>query len=160
MTRFPGQRSGFTLLEMIMTIVIMGIFLSVGGKMTAGAYNSYIANMYLTPLPSKAKAGMELMVRELRSATATSVSQPTGGGSLQFTNDQGTTVLINQNGTPVTTVFRNSVALLENVQQSSLQFTWDNTRNFATIRFTLQVVMSGLGGTVTVPFRTGVYVRN
>ncbi|MBF0152492.1 MAG: prepilin-type N-terminal cleavage/methylation domain-containing protein [Magnetococcales bacterium] len=160
MTRSPGKGVGFTLIEMVITIAILGIFLSVGGKMTAGAYSSYIANMYLTPIPSRAKAAMEVMIRELRGATAASVTQPTGNGSIRFTNDLGATVLFDQTGTPTTTVFMNAVALLENVQQNSLQFTWDATRNLATISFTIQVVMNGLGGTITVPFRTAVYVRN
>ncbi|MBF0175463.1 MAG: prepilin-type N-terminal cleavage/methylation domain-containing protein [Magnetococcales bacterium] len=161
MTRHHGGKTGFTLIEMVITITIMGIFLGVAGRMTAGVYSAYTANMYLNPLPSKAKAAMERIIRELRSATAASVTQPTGSGSIQFTNDQGTTILLNQTGSPVTTVFMNSVALVEDVAQNSLQFTWDTTKNLVTINFTMQVVMRGLGGsTITVPFRTAVYVRN
>ncbi|MBF0136338.1 MAG: prepilin-type N-terminal cleavage/methylation domain-containing protein [Magnetococcales bacterium] len=165
MMRRVGKRTGFTLIEMVITITLLGILMSAGGSMLADAYRAYLSSMHLTPIPSQAKAIMERMIRELRGGTASTVTQPSGSGSIQFTNDQSATVNFNQSGASATTIYMilsgTSNALAENIKQNSLSFTWNSTLKLVTISFTIQKTLSGLGGsTVDVPFRTSVFVRN
>jgi len=68
------RRDGFTLIEMLTVIIILGVVAAVGARLMSGMFQSYFAARDITSSDAQARVAFERMTRELRqirSATAT-----------------------------------------------------------------------------------------
>jgi len=101
-----GRRTrGFTLIELIVVMVLLGFLAAVGSKMIAGTMDtSYIAARNHSS-GSEARYAMERITREIRemafSASGYSVSTM-GASSIVFTKEDGTVVTITYSGNSIT----------------------------------------------------------
>jgi prepilin-type N-terminal cleavage/methylation domain-containing protein len=94
---------GFTLLEMVLAIVLLGILAAATAPLFAGAYKAFSATRDNIDRVGEMRYAMERMARELRQvryAAGAYVIAPVGSGqtSISFTRDDGTVVTFNANG--------------------------------------------------------------
>jgi len=82
---------GWTLVEMVVVIAVLGILAAVGTSMFSSVFQSYFASRDMTRSDGQARAAFERMTRELRqirSATATDLNISTAG-QLRFIDSDG-----------------------------------------------------------------------
>ncbi|NGZ07590.1 MAG: hypothetical protein G8237_14690 [Magnetococcales bacterium] len=157
-----------------MTIVIVSIIAGVGAVSMLHGFNAYMTAQAIEPLSSSARVAMERLRREIRNAqTCVGISQPGGSGSLQFVNDQGRTILVNQGQQPTDAIYMTfdgvEKLLVPNVKALSLQFAVSPctlagppatlTPGLVTFSFTMTSKTTD-GKVLTLPLRTAVYVRS
>lgn len=126
--RSSRRASGFTLIEMVVTMVILGIIASIGVSMMGGSYRAYVDSRNLTETDWQGRLAVERMTRELRAvgSPATLVIAP--AFEITFTDTGGTVIrycLATINGCPGATagdLMRNNQPLASGV--SGLQFTY------------------------------------
>lgn len=165
------EQTGFTLIEMIITIVIISIVASIGVTTISSGFKAYFTASSISPLANNARLVLERLRKEIRNAqSCADVSQPAGVGSLQFTNDEGRVILVNQGVRPTNAIYMtfngdgNEWLLAPNVEQGSLRFertdcTGVTSPGIVTISFTMSVNMMD-GENIKLPFRTSVYIRS
>lgn len=94
------HRAGFTLVEMIMVIVIMGAIFALGGMVLGRAFESYKLTRDATDVGWQGRIALERIARELRdirSATASDLTiAPT---SISFVGANASSVCFYQGGT-------------------------------------------------------------
>lgn len=163
--------TGFSLIEMVMTLVIISIVGVVGTTSMSGGFNAYLTARAIEPLANGGRLAMERLSRELQNAaTCTGITQPGGNGKIQFTNDQGKVILVNQGANPTNAIFMQfngdgkEWILAPNVEANSLQFqvapcTGVLSPGLVTISFTMTSTTTD-GSVLKLPFRTAVYVRS
>ncbi|MBF0309084.1 MAG: prepilin-type N-terminal cleavage/methylation domain-containing protein [Magnetococcales bacterium] len=151
---------GFTLIEMIITLVIMSIVGVVGVKMISSGFSNYLFSRDLIPLATQGQVAMERMSRELQGGICSTLSQPSGAGSVQFDNNDpaGTIVLFKQTGS---VIYMNNDILAQDIKAGSLLFALQSNC-VVQIDFRVEKTSSKLGGSVVIgiPLRTAAYVRN
>ncbi len=98
------SRAGYTLLEAMIVVAVIGIVASIGAKVMIQANRYFILTKARGDLQKQARAIMYIMTRELRQAQNSSIqlgqasaSQPYYS-SVTFTKEQGTQVTYYQNG--------------------------------------------------------------
>ena len=101
----PDRRRGFTLIELVVVMVLLGFLSAVGAKMIAGTMEtSYITTRNHTS-GSQARYAMERITREIRetafSATGYSIATM-GASSIVFTKEDGTVVTITYSANSMT----------------------------------------------------------
>ncbi|MBF0294813.1 MAG: prepilin-type N-terminal cleavage/methylation domain-containing protein [Magnetococcales bacterium] len=163
--------AGFTLVEMVMTLVIISIVASVGATSMIGGFNAYLTARDMEPMASNARLALQRMSLELRNAVScTGISQPGGVGSIQFINDQGRLILVNQGASRTNAIYMKFDAdptewlLAPNVEANSLQFQitpcTDPIRpGLVSLSFTMATTTTK-GDVLRLPVRTSVYVRS
>ncbi|MBF0178931.1 MAG: type II secretion system protein [Magnetococcales bacterium] len=164
--------AGFTLIEMVMTLTIISIVAGVGATSMIGGFNAYLTARDMEPMASNARLALQRMSLELRnSVSCTGISQPGGLGSLQFTNDQGRLILVNQgaDGTKNAIYMKFDAdptewLLAPNVEANSLRFQITSCLDpikpgLVTLSFTMATTTTK-GDVLRLPFRTSVYVRS
>ncbi|MEO5330519.1 MAG: prepilin-type N-terminal cleavage/methylation domain-containing protein [Magnetococcus sp. YQC-5] len=166
-----GKSTGFTLIEMVMTLVIISIVGVVGTTSMSNSFNAYLMAQSIEPLANGAHLVLERLRKELRNAnTCTGISQPGGTGTLQFTNDQGRVVLVKQGTNPTNSIIMTfngdgtEWLLAQNVETKSLNFqlspcTGGLTPGLVSFSFTMATPATD-GSILRLPFRTAVYVRS
>ncbi|MBF0368172.1 MAG: hypothetical protein HQL52_01840 [Magnetococcales bacterium] len=147
---------------MIMVIVIMSILASVGSTMISNTMKSYFMSRDIVPLSNQGHVIMERMVRELQEGQCATVSNPGGGtDDLQFddADSPANTIQFSQTDTEI---FMDSDILGQNIQAGSLTFNIDTSKCYVQLRFVLEYTLSDFagGGTIEIPFQTGVHMRN
>lgn len=117
--RASRRQSGFTLIEMIMVIVILGIVATVAGQMLAASFYSYLAAEALSEADGQAHVAMARLQRELQHIRSTADLATMGASQISYTAMDGTAVTINQAGTQLQ---RNGQPLAEGI--GALSFTY------------------------------------
>ncbi|MBF0158258.1 MAG: prepilin-type N-terminal cleavage/methylation domain-containing protein [Magnetococcales bacterium] len=164
----PRSDTGFTLLEMIITMIVMVILFALGGQILATGFRSYFTTSDLAPLPAQAEMAMERMWRELRDASWLSVC-PAGcssGTSNSIALTHATTGVAysftEQTVTGIgTSIYMNDAPLMDNLEAGSLAFTIDTTRQLVTINFRVRkaLTISSGGSAAILPLRSAVLVQ-
>ncbi len=151
-----SSAKGFTLIELIMTIVIGAIISIIVGPIFVQGINSYFKSRDITDINAQGKPAMERMVREIRGIAnpATDISTMTAS-QLTFTLD-GSSISYTLSGNQLR---RNSNPLASNV--SSLTFSyyqnnWTSTTTQASQVWRVQIQFQLSSQT----FRTSVFLRN
>ncbi len=169
--RVRTLQSGFTLIEMVMTLVIMSIIAVVGTSSMSGGFNLYLTARAIEPLANGGRLAIERLSKELQNAaTCTGISQPGGNETIQFTNYLGNVILVNQGASPTNAIFLTfngdgkEWILAPNVEARSLKFqvtpcTGGLTPGLVTFSFTMTAKTTD-GSVLKLPFRTAVYVRS
>ena len=91
---------GFTLIEMIAVIVVIGAIFALGGLMLSGTVRSYVSNKDAAEMSAHARVAFERMVREIRvikEATVTSL-EITTANRIKFLDANGNAVCFYLNG--------------------------------------------------------------
>ncbi len=172
-----GSQLGFTLIELIITITLVGIMAVVGSSVIADTFRTTQVINRNNALASEARYAMERMAREIREIkyTGSAYSASTlGATSFVFTRADNVTVTLTNTGSNLTlaygsavngTAANTAVTLSNKVDTGGLTFTYfdvnDATATAATLRFIrieLSVVDTTTGYTNTL--RTRVAVRN
>lgn len=99
---------GFTLIEMIMAIVVLGIVAAIGAPLLAGSMQVFAAAAPEVDTLSKARYAMERVARELRSVsyTGSAYDLTLTASSASFTRTDGTAVVLTA-APPVLTIAYN-----------------------------------------------------
>lgn len=116
----PGQ-AGFTLVEMVITIVVIGIIAGISAMLILQAMRGYSDQDVRADLTNQARLAIERMAREIREArdcTATDITTM-APGTLAFVDNTGTAITYTTSGTDLT---RNGTALASSV--SGLTFSY------------------------------------
>jgi prepilin-type N-terminal cleavage/methylation domain-containing protein len=93
--------TGFTLIEVIMTLVLLGIVATLGVSMMSGGIQAYFAGRDLVEADWQGRSAIERMTRELRglrSASAADLNIATAG-QVRFNDVTGNSVCFYLNGT-------------------------------------------------------------
>ena len=130
---------GFTLLEMVMVIVILGIIGAIGSVFLSQELTTYFNNQTLRQSSSQVRYAMESMVRRLRQINLpTSMTITTASPQqLEFTDINGNTITYSQSGTNlVFTYTHNGTAFSGNLLTglatgTGLQFNYLNSSGIA-----------------------------
>lgn len=171
--RAPRPGRGFTLIEMIAVIVLLGIIFGFGGVFLGNVFSGYALKRDATDAEWQAKVALERMARELRAvrmATAADLDIASAA-QVRFTDTDGNGVCFYRSGNRVMRSANGPASacgttsaqpLADNV--TALTFTyWDNTgaatatvANVYYITVDLTVAEGGYSG----QFRTNVRPRN
>ncbi|MBF0416841.1 MAG: prepilin-type N-terminal cleavage/methylation domain-containing protein [Magnetococcales bacterium] len=166
------RSAGFTLIEMVITLVILSIVAGTGVAAMTSAFKAMATGQAIAPLSIGGRIIMERIRKELRNAQCTQITQPGGNGKLQLIDNSGRTLLIHQgvNDNAVYLTFNGdgiNWQLGEKVLANSLQFTGLSCAGvgvppkprLVTVSFSMRDTLPD-GGTITLPFRTSVYIRS
>ncbi|MBF0163267.1 MAG: prepilin-type N-terminal cleavage/methylation domain-containing protein [Magnetococcales bacterium] len=168
--------SGFSLIEMVITILIVGIVAGTSAVAMGNSFKAYMTAQVIAPLSGSGRLVMERIRKELRNTMCSTISRPNGDRTLQLTDTNGRIVLFHQAGTTTNAIYMTfnndnvNWLLASNVQADSLRFTWTQCDGagdptpplkpgLVTVSFTMRSTMPD-GETITLPFRTSVYVRS
>ncbi len=111
--------SGFTLLEMVVVIIILGLIAGVGTPVLMGAFQSFRIGSIVQEADVRARLAMERLLRELRGAQLGSLTAGTGLSAITFTDQDDTSVTF-QFDADTGTLSRGGATLAEGV--SALTF--------------------------------------
>lgn len=107
MSRLPSRALGFTLVELIVAIVLLGLLAVVGTHMVSGTMIAAYATTQDYSSGSQARYAMERMVREIREmqfgVSGYSITSKSAT-SLEFTKENGTVVRIRRPSTSDTRI--------------------------------------------------------
>jgi len=165
---------GFTLAELIMVIVILGILGAFVGPVVYNAIRSYEGVQKSTDTNAKLRYAMERIAREMRDirrqvtdAAALDVDVATMSASgITFYKTDGTQVVLNGAGSIVNLAYSTlSGMLIDQVQPGSFSLAYyeQGSSTIATTASSLafvQVSMTLVEGAVTLPARLRIDLRN
>ncbi len=167
---------GFTMVEMIITIVIVGIISVLGAAMMGKAFESYDLAQKTTDVDWQGRVALERMARELRnirSATATDIApSATSTNPIRFIDGNGSTACFvlsagsvqrGDDGPAAASCVTNLRPLADNVVANGLNFYYYDSAGTATAVaanvFYITVTLQVTEGTITETYRTSVQPR-
>jgi prepilin-type N-terminal cleavage/methylation domain-containing protein len=112
---------GFTLVEMVLVIVLVGIIAGIGSTILAGGFKAYITSKNLSQAEWQGRIAIERLTRELRtvrSATALDLTL-VPNTAITFTDTNANVISYTLSGT---TLMRNAQPLADDI--SSLSFSY------------------------------------
>ncbi|GGI85144.1 prepilin-type N-terminal cleavage/methylation domain-containing protein [Legionella impletisoli] len=89
------KAKGYTLIEMVIGIVLLGIVSATAGLFLTEAFRSYFAAKPILKVAGKANIAADALMREIKSAESISAI---GSNSMSFVNQQGQSIVINLSG--------------------------------------------------------------
>ncbi|MBI3607709.1 MAG: prepilin-type N-terminal cleavage/methylation domain-containing protein [Nitrospirae bacterium] len=91
---FNRRQAGFTFIELVITIVLVGIISTIGSLLIMQGTKEYIAQDVRAGLANQGRLGIERMAREIRAIRSrTAADIPVwGAGTLQFTDVTGAAI--------------------------------------------------------------------
>jgi len=163
------QNRGFTLIELVMTIAIMGIMAAVSWPMMDTSLRAYTELSETTDLLGKLRYAMERMAREVRETDHNGSNFVIGSmtaGTLSFTKRDGTTVTLSSSGSNATLQYSTpAVTSTLTDQLNSLAFAYYQSNgstvatNNSNISF-VEISLTLAEGSNTYPQRTRIALRN
>ncbi len=126
---FVSSRSGgFTLIEAIITLIVVGILATIGATVISGGFRNYFLGREIAQDDAQGRLALERMARELRAVRSTADLDISVANQVSFTDLTGTAITYRRNaGTSQLERSQNGVAgtyqpLADNV--SDLQITY------------------------------------
>lgn len=145
MVKRVRSRAGYTLIELLMVVAIIGILASVGARVMLQVNRFFILTNTRTELQREARAVMYVVNRNLRQGTVASISIDRASNTqpfyskLTFTKVSGTTMTFAQNGTNlVQTVGTKTRTLTKNVKYVSFTFPRSDDLSVVSVSITLE----------------------
>jgi MSHA biogenesis protein MshO len=116
-SRFPTLREiGFSLVELIVVIVVLGIVASMGATVVRDGILGYLSGREITNADWQGRLALERMTRELRNIASPNISNiaatSCGNSTFAFSDITGTQISYTQS---TTTLMRNGQPLADNV---------------------------------------------
>ena len=140
---------GFSLIEMVIAIVILGIIAGIAATLLAAGIKGYVAGEQAIAAGPKARIAMERMVRELRPAC-----------SATFASNQLDYTILNSDGTTTNRAIRRNGSLLQLQVGGSWYTLADSATAFSADTATMPLVQE-LSITVSgLTLQSTVYLRN
>jgi prepilin-type N-terminal cleavage/methylation domain-containing protein len=96
MLRFAGDQRGFTLTELLVVVAILGIMLAALVSVQMQGLQAYLIGSHRVEAQQNGRVALELMVRELRSATA--VTAIPSATDVTFVDGSGATIRYSLSG--------------------------------------------------------------
>ncbi len=113
------KNQGFTLIEVVITIVILSIIAALGGKILQAGFNAYLTNQYTTTANAQARLALERMTRDIHAINSPSSITTATSSQLVFRDIYGNSVTYALSGTQL---LRNSQVLADYVGSFSLAY--------------------------------------
>lgn len=137
-------RAGYSLIELLMVVAIIGILASVGGRMMLQANRYFIMTNTRMELQREARAAMYVINRSVRQGSVGSVVVDQAAGQpyysrLTFNKVQGTRMIFSQSGTNlIQTVGARTRTLSKNLKYMSFSFPRSDDLTVISISITLE----------------------
>ena len=133
------MKNGFTLTEIIMVIVIIGIIASISSAFILAVSDSWLFNRADRDVVFSARLTMNRMVREIRQATDTNSISTFTSTEFEFVDQNGVTINFQQSGSSLN---RNSDELTNKLQNpGGLTFTYlDSAGGVAAVNTNIRLV--------------------
>lgn len=159
---------GFTLIEFVVVIIIIGIIGSLGALIIRNGFRSYFAERDITSADAQAQTALARMTRELRTIrTATSGDLTLGASTLTFYTLGGTQIQYAYNASAQTlTRAENGGAaqvLADHVAAASFSYWQSDAQTTATTAsavYYITVQLTITRGVSSLTYRTTVHPRN
>ena len=90
--RADAKQRGFSLIEVILVIVILGIIVGVGAQFMGTSFQLYFSSRDNLNVDAQARAALERMTRELRAIRPATSLTMTPATQITFTDEAGTVV--------------------------------------------------------------------
>jgi prepilin-type N-terminal cleavage/methylation domain-containing protein len=150
------REAGFTLIEIIVTLVLVGILSVFAGLFLTSFLNSYFLVKNNSDTAMKAQMAMDRISAELRDVSAVSVL--TNNSLITYTNPSGVGRTIKFIGSNLYLSTPSDNTLIDHVQAFQLSATYRNVYNIAAN----DMAFIDIGFTVTgyTPFATRIFPRN
>lgn len=152
---------GFTLVEMVLAIAITGIMAMIWVPGLTSVFQGFDLLTVRRQVLAESRAGMDLMVREIRLIPSSSSITAVSATSFTFQYPAGTSIVYALSGTNLQ---RNSVTLIGNV--SSLAFTYYDELGVATTTASavrsvqIQFTVASPNSQPSYTLRTRVFITN
>lgn len=91
-SRVGAAQRGFSLIEMVLVIVIVGIIASVGAQLMGTGFQLYFTGRDTLSVDAQARLALERMTRELRTVRPATGLTMTPATQITFTDETGTAV--------------------------------------------------------------------
>jgi len=162
MTQFLTAKAGYTLIETIIVIVIVGIIASLGAVIMMQGISPYTSIMARNDMHYQARLAVERIAREARTIrSCADITAPTNpSGTLQFTDTSGTVVTFSVAGE---TLLRGGDVLATGITSATPFRFLDGAGNPTTacpgIRF-VEIAVTAARGTDSLQIRTRVHPRS
>ncbi|HEX9548858.1 MAG TPA: prepilin-type N-terminal cleavage/methylation domain-containing protein [Acidimicrobiales bacterium] len=99
MTRLARDQRGFTLAELLIVIAVLGVMLAGLLAVQMQGQQSYLIGSHRVEAQQNARVALEMMIRELRSAT--SVTAIPGANNMTFVDENGASIQYQLAGTTI-----------------------------------------------------------
>ncbi len=139
------SRSGYTLPEVMMTVVIVGILSGMGASMLLQINRYFIMSRTRLDLQREARAIMYIVTRTLRQAQSTTIVIDRASASqpfysrISYTKEQGTTIIFQQNGTNLEQIVGTKTrTLTKNLHYLAFTFPRSDDMGIISVSMTLQ----------------------
>ncbi len=137
-------RAGFTLVEVMLVIAIIGIVSSLGAVMFIQVNRYFILSKAKIALQQEARSVMYVMAKELRQAQSSTIAITQASGQpyyseITFTEQEGNTVTFLQNGKSLEMINGNDTQVLSNnLFYLAFTFPRSDDMNIVSIAMTLE----------------------
>ncbi len=134
------KKNGFTYIELIISIVLIGIIAAIASELLAQGLNAFLTTQNITDANWQGQLAMERMIRDIRDIRSASDVSTNTATSLTFVDMLGNSIAYSLSGS---NLMRNSDVLARGV--SALAFTYyDNNGAVAGSTATLHYIKIGL----------------
>lgn len=156
------RQCGFTLLEAVVVIIVIGIIFSVGSLIMNNAFSAYFTGRDLTEIDWQSRIALNRLRRDLRIIRSASDTDlvTTPSTQITFTTSADETITYSLNGT---TLMRNSQPLADGISNLNFSYARNDGRFLTTVASEVYYVIVDLtvtNGTVSRDLRTTIYPRN
>src|SRR6267143_30284 len=117
-------RHGFTLLEVIITLVIAGVLATIGATLMSGGFRSYFLGRELAQDAAQGTLALERMTRDLRAVRSAADLTTIGASTISFVDVDGNTITYALSAGSVTRSQNGGTAQPLAANASSLAFTY------------------------------------
>lgn len=150
---------GFTLIEVVITIVILSIIAAISSRVLAAGFNAYLINQNITNADTQARLAFGRMTRDIHAINSSSSITTATATQLAFTNINNTSITYQLSGSQLT---YNSQILADGI--TSLAFTYfDSSGASTSVLSAIRYITVTLGlnqGGVNYTMRTTINTMN
>jgi prepilin-type N-terminal cleavage/methylation domain-containing protein len=149
------NNKGFTLVEMVMAIVIIGIVAAILAPIISASVTGFHQAQVRNDLTAQSRVVLERLTREIREADTASITVGAGGTSLSFLQLTGLSGLVDLGGTMAKTYSACNTVI---VSAAGTNLNWDNNGD-GTVDSVLATNLDPAGG-VTFTFKPGTTISS
>ncbi|SRR5579883_330618 len=150
------KKLGFTLIELVMVIILIGIISVIAGRMLSSGFGAYLAEKNVIDADWQGRLALERMVRDMRAIYSITSA---ASSSITFTDTTNTAITYQLSGT---SLLRNGTNLADGIQSMTLSYFDKNGSSTATaslIRY-ISISVNVTQNNANFSLTTAVYPRN